>query len=572
MATSNREYVGRALEALARALDPFIERVVSPHLPEGITDWVSVVQAKDAGAGKNGGTYERSDPQLQLRIITEPMGPLAYIFNGVLSRTEQGYAGELRSVSNDWAHNKPFTGDQARRALETIELLLRPAGAVREADSVRRMRLEIQRAEFERDTRQSTKAAAVTSNVADSELPSWREVLTPHPDVASGGFASSEFAADLYRVAVRDVKGQEDAAPTEYSDAIEFFRRTYLTDGLRELLQRSAARLAGNPNADAVINLQTTFGGGKTHSMLAVWHLFSGRPLHEFPQDVQDVLVGHHEDVIGNAVKRVTIVGNEIAPGQPSTKPDGTVVNTLWGEIAWQLGEQAGDAAGAYSYVAEADSTGTNPGGALRDLFAVFGPAVILIDEWVSYARQLNTRRQIPDGTTAPLPAGAFETQFTFAQSLTQAAAAVPGTLLPSPSPRVSGRGRTTTRTVHRRHRTSRWVEPSAARHWSASTTSCAASLISGLPPPGTSPTRSFGAGCSCNQVPTRRGRSQWLLASSSCSIRSTQASSHPTSPARNTRRVSEPPIRCTRNCSTGSTPSGPHSRSSSAHAASCVS
>src|SRR5690606_2271999 len=164
-------------------------------------------------------------------------------FNGVLSRTEQGYAGELRSVRNDWAHNKPFTSDQARRALETIELLLRPTGAVRDADEVRRMRKEIQRAEFERDTRQSTMSATTTSNVADSELPSWRDVLTPHPDVASGGFASSEFAADLFRVAGRDTGGSGDAAPTEYSDAIEFFRRTYLTDGLRELLQRSAARL-----------------------------------------------------------------------------------------------------------------------------------------------------------------------------------------------------------------------------------------------------------------------------------------------------------------------------------------
>ncbi|MEV0867385.1 Swt1 family HEPN domain-containing protein [Brachybacterium paraconglomeratum] len=430
MAPSNREYVGRALERLAEALDPFIDRVVAPRLPEGVTDWAQIVKAKDAAADRSSGPYERSDPQLQLRIITESMGSLGYLFNGVLSRTEQGYAGELRSVRNDWAHHRHFTGDQARRALETIELLLRAAGAVGDADGVRRMRLEIQRAEFEKETRESTKVAATTSNVGDGELPSWREVLTPHPDVASGDFASSEFAADLYRVAVRDADSTVDTAPTEYSDAIEFFRRTYLTEGLRELLQRSAARLAGNANADAVINLQTTFGGGKTHSMLAVWHLFSGRPLHEFPQDVQDVLVGHHEDVVGYPVKRVTIVGNEIAPGQPTTKPDGTVVNTLWGEIAWQLGDQAGDAAGAYAFVADADRTGTNPGGSLRDLFAAYGPAVILIDEWVSYARQLNTRQQLSDGTLAQLPAGNFDTQFTFAQSLTQAAAAVPGTLL----------------------------------------------------------------------------------------------------------------------------------------------
>ncbi|MDF2848211.1 MAG: hypothetical protein K0R97_2193, partial [Oerskovia sp.] len=140
MATSNREYVGRALEILAAALDPFIERVVSPHLPAGTTDWTMVVAAKDAHNGKSSGTYARTDPQLQLRVITEPMGTLGYLFNGALSRTEQGYAGEIRTVRNEWAHNKPFTGDQARRALETVELLLRPTGAVKDADQVRTMR------------------------------------------------------------------------------------------------------------------------------------------------------------------------------------------------------------------------------------------------------------------------------------------------------------------------------------------------------------------------------------------------------------------------------------------------
>ncbi|WP_419705841.1 Swt1 family HEPN domain-containing protein [Promicromonospora sp. NFX87] len=427
---SNREYVGRALELLAAALDPFIERVVTPLLPEATEDWTFALATKDATNGKGPGNYERTDPQVQLRMITEPIPSLGYVFNKALSRTEQGYAGELRTVRNDWAHNKSFTGDQARRALETVELLLRPTGAVREADEVRAMRREVERAEFEKETRRTTRSVSTAVNTADAELPSWRDVLTPHDDVASGDFASSEFAADLYRVAVKDTDGQADAPATEYSDAVEFFRRTYLTDGLRELLRRSAARLAGDTNADAVINLQTTFGGGKTHSMLAVWHLFSGRPLGEFPQDVQDVLHGHHEQAVGAAVKRVTIVGNEISPGQPSTKPDGTVVHTLWGEIAWQLGYEAGDGAAGYTYVADADRTGTNPGGALRELFAAYGPAVILIDEWVSYARQLNTPRILPDGSRVPLPGGDFDTQFTFAQALTQAAAAVPGILL----------------------------------------------------------------------------------------------------------------------------------------------
>ena len=429
MAISNREYVGRALELLAKCLDPFIDRVITSQLPD-VEDWTRVLAGKDAEAGRLREPYERTDPQLQFRAVLESLPILGYAFNSVLSRTEQGYVREIREARNDWAHNRPFTADQARRALETIELLLRPAGAVREADQVRTMRREIERADFERETRRATRAATVQVRTSDSELPSWRDVLTPHPDVADGTFAASEFAADLYRVAVKNTQGAADAPATEYTDAVEFFRRTYLTDGLRELLRRAAARLGGDENTDAVINLQTTFGGGKTHSMLAVWHLFSGRPLHEFPQDVQDVLGEAHRDVVGKPVKRVTIVGNEISPGQPVTKPDGTVVHTLWGEIAWQLGDEAGDGAEGYAHVAEADKSGTNPGGALRDLFAAYGPAVILIDEWVAYARQLNTPRILADGSRAPLPGGDFDTQFTFAQSLTQAAAAVPGVLL----------------------------------------------------------------------------------------------------------------------------------------------
>ncbi|MBU8649651.1 DUF499 domain-containing protein [Micrococcus luteus] len=430
MATSNREHVDTALGVLAGVLDPFIAKVLMTKLPAGAKDWTVVLTAKDAENGRTGAIHERTDPQSQFRVLTESLPGLGYAFNGVLSRTEQGYAGELREVRNAVAHHKPFTADQARRALETVELLLRAVGAAPEADRVRLIRREIERAEFEKETRQATRARSTLVRTDDTGLRPWREVLRPHPDVRSGDFASAEFAADLYRVAVKDTRGAADEPATEYTDAVEFFRRTYLTEGLRELLQRAAARLAGDRNADAVINLQTTFGGGKTHSMLAVWHLFSGRPLHEFPQDVQDVLAGHHDEAVGAPIRRVTIVGNEISPGQPVTKPDGTVVSTLWGEIAWQLGDATGDGAAAYAHVADADRSGTNPGGALRDLFAAYGPAVILIDEWVAYARQLNTHRIDEDGTRSPLPAGDFETQFTFAQALTQAAAAVPGILL----------------------------------------------------------------------------------------------------------------------------------------------
>ena len=115
--------------------------------------------------------------------------------------------------------------------------------------------------------------------------------------------------------------------------------------------------------------------------------------------------------------RRVVLVGNKISPGNPVTKPDGTVVRTLWGELAWQLGGKK-----AFARIQADDEKATSPGDVLRELFNEYGPCLILIDEWVAYARQLHDQ--------GDLPAGGFETQFTFAQVLTESAKLVKNCLL----------------------------------------------------------------------------------------------------------------------------------------------
>ena len=222
-------------------------------------------------------------------------------------------------------------------------------------------------------------------------------MVTPHADVASGRYQQAEFAADLWQVNLGE--GAE-----EYRDPGEFFRRTFLTASLRRLLAGAAGRLAGR-GGDPVVQLQTNFGGGKTHSMLALYHLFSGIPAREL-SGLDEVLEEAGVEV-PREVRRVVLVGNRISPGNPVTKEDGTEVRTLWGELAWQLGGRA-----AFERVRADDERATSPGDALRELLQEHGPCLVLIDEWVSYARQLH------DG--ADLPAGSFETQFTFAQALTE--------------------------------------------------------------------------------------------------------------------------------------------------------
>ncbi|EAR26285.1 hypothetical protein A20C1_10399 [marine actinobacterium PHSC20C1] len=408
---SNRNRVDEALLLVAEALDPFIEREVAQHIPEG-EDWTVLVRLRDEEAGKYGLTYSRTDPQTQLKMIIGRFGKLGYLFDRSLSRAEKNFASELASVRNDFAHfNKAFGADDTYRALDTAERLLRAIGAVAQADTVRKSRSDVQRKTYAEETRRDTRAATKMPELGAAELSPWREVLAPHTDIASNDFARAEFAADLYQVST----GLE--ASSDYNDPTEFFNRTYLTDGLKTLLTLAVKRLGGDMNAAPVINLQTTFGGGKTHSMLAVWHLFSGRALVDLPQGVQSLFAGIDTVALERPVKRVAIVGNEIAPGQSWEKPDGTVIRTLWGELAWQLGGAEG-----YSMVADSDANGTNPGAALRDLIARYSPALILIDEWVAYARGLYGNDALIGGT--------FETQFTFAQLLTEAVKSVPGALL----------------------------------------------------------------------------------------------------------------------------------------------
>jgi Swt1-like HEPN/Protein of unknown function (DUF499) len=405
MAMSNRDRVGRGLELLTTGLAPYVDREMSRAAPEG-TDWVKVLGARDAQKHGTAKAYSKNDPRFLLRVLTEEWR----VFKDTLSRVDQSFASELRQAGNDWAHNESFSGDDTYRVLDTAERLLTSVGAPDDADRVRKLRLDLQRQTYETETKKAAKAVAAAPQVEGLGLKPWREVIRPHADVATGNFSASEFAADLHQV-------QRGEGSDEYVDPIEFFRRTYLTEGLRDLLTRAVRRIAGDMNASPVVNLQTNFGGGKTHSMLALWHLFSGRKQTDFPQEVQELLTGTDLAALGARVHRVALVGNHIAPGSSTVKDDGTEVKTLWGELAWQLGGRD-----AYEIVVADDQARTAPGEALRQLISRYSPCLILIDEWVAYARQMYGRDD--------LTGGSFETQFTFAQTLTEIVSSAPGAML----------------------------------------------------------------------------------------------------------------------------------------------
>jgi predicted AAA+ superfamily ATPase len=115
---------------------------------------------------------------------------------------------------------------------------------------------------------------------------------------------------------------------------------------------------------------------------------------------------------------RAVLVGHMLDLGKERPTPDGCLIHTLWGELAWQLLKREG-----YTLVAEADRRGVSPGTeTLIELFRRAEPCLILIDEWVVFARQLYGK--------SDLPAGSFDANLSFVQALTQAAMASPRTLV----------------------------------------------------------------------------------------------------------------------------------------------
>ncbi|MCK1534199.1 MULTISPECIES: DUF499 domain-containing protein [unclassified Bradyrhizobium] len=237
-------------------------------------------------------------------------------------------------------------------------------------------------------------------------LKPWIEVALPHPDVIANRFKEAEFAADLFAV---DTGHASDA----YATPTNFFGITFLTEGLQRVLTSAVQRL-GATGGDPVIGLQTSFGGGKTHTMLAIYHL--ARHLGEGGD--ASGLAGVAEIVEKTGARKLpkpkiaVFVGSADGPDVSLKIDKGPKVHTVWGYIAWRLAGEKG-----LALVAEAEAARTSPGSrVLIEVFKLAGPSVILLDELTMFARQLDDDR--------------FEAFLSFVQSLTEAAKMVPGILI----------------------------------------------------------------------------------------------------------------------------------------------
>lgn len=401
---TNKERVGRALDLVAEGLGPWMITALDAKYGD---NWATEVGRTAALIGRDA-TPNQSDPAYLFWVFDKQWHGL---FKDQLSFEDKRAVSALWDARKEWAHGERISSERTERVLMDAEHILRSIGSVQQADKADEMRREFRRLMFEEDQKRLQRAQekALSVQVDSTGLPAWRDVVEPHDDVARGTFELAQFAADLRQV-------HQGVAGPEYGDPVEFFGRTYLTRGLRYLLEQAIRRLSGG-GGEPVVDLMTTFGGGKTHSLLAVYHAAAGVSAEKLP-GMRELLDGIGIDELPTKVNRAVLVGNDLSIlGMP--KPEGFTVNTLWGELAYQLGGKEG-----YDLVARYDEQSVPPTTtAIVDLLAKYGPCIVLIDEWVAYLRQLWSREK-------PAPAGTFDGHMTFVQSLTEAVKSVPTALL----------------------------------------------------------------------------------------------------------------------------------------------
>ncbi|MCL2825398.1 MAG: DUF499 domain-containing protein, partial [Polyangiaceae bacterium] len=200
----------------------------------------------------------------------------------------------------------------------------------------------------------------------------WRFIVVPHENIRQGLVKQDDFAASLADV-------QKGRGNLDYVDPDRFFDRTFLTAGLRRLASEVLARLTGRGDGDAVMQIQTPFGGGKTHTLITLYHLVkNGADCFNHPS-VKEFMQGHGWTT-PPSVPVAAFDGNQVGVGNHEIGP-GIAAQTMWGHIAYQLGGPQG-----YEIVRRFDADRISPDGNDIDrLFTLSKGGLIILDEVANY-------------------------------------------------------------------------------------------------------------------------------------------------------------------------------------------
>ena len=324
---------------------------------------------------------------------------------------------ELQDTRNDWAHfdEDGLDEDVAERAFSNMVQVAKLLEMIDLEDELKRIKGGTQARvepipQAERAQTQSPKQDNTEAVDYIGVLPAWYNSIMPQYDIRNGQLDESIFAANIEEVAT-------GTAPVVYQDLVSFFDRTYVTDGMRELIRRVVQALNGKESQNRVISLQTGFGGGKTHSLISLYHVVKDSRTFRDLAAARTILDAEDMPQFDNA--RVAVfTQNTVSVVDGHQVEDGIITHTLWGELAWQLGGREG-----YERVKNADLQMIAP--TAQDIKPVIegaSPALILIDELADYCSKASGK-VVGSGTL-------FTQTNSFIQTLTEVVSSIPRTVL----------------------------------------------------------------------------------------------------------------------------------------------
>src|SRR5437016_9640788 len=181
MAITNHERVGKAMDLLKAGLAPFVEREFKNlYKGQALVEAQRCITSERLEANR---PFTAWDVAVLLRLMWEAWND---VFRRTLGQAERTLVSELRDVRNRWAHQEPFSTDDAYRALDSAGRLLTAVSAP-QADEIEKMKMELLRVRFDEQVRSEKRKSAGTAieTAAATGLKPWREVVTPHRDVRS---------------------------------------------------------------------------------------------------------------------------------------------------------------------------------------------------------------------------------------------------------------------------------------------------------------------------------------------------------------------------------------------------
>lgn len=286
------------------------------------------------------------------------------------------YLENIYNIRNKIAHYQDVSKDEFTEAF----LLMRKIARLLRMNELEEALSRLEEAATEEGLKPA--AAKPPVHMSASGVPAWFFVTVPHLDIKEGRLDESVFAANLSEVALG--KGRE-----VYANPVLFFSKTYLTAGLRSIAKRVIQGLNGKADAEnRVVSLQTGFGGGKTHTLISLYHLAGWGAKAATSHHTKELFAyaGLPEFERAN-IAVFTNMTNDPANGR--TVEDGSIcIQTIWGELAYQLGGRA-----AYEIIRKNDEALIAPAGLFKRVLERCQPALILIDELADYCVKASARK-----------------------------------------------------------------------------------------------------------------------------------------------------------------------------------